>query len=192
MAIAAAGMVKAERVVTLAAPWNFARYPERSRAALHDMWRHSQAAAKSLDALPMEVLQAAFWSLDPQRTVRKFAGFGRLDPTSPEARRFIQLEDWANEGEPLPYPAARELIEDLFGADLPGSGAWQVGGRPASDNLGVPALHLLAGRDLIAPPETAPSGETVAIAAGHVGMIVGSARSKLQHELERFLDPACR
>ena len=187
MTIAAANLVECERVVTLAAPWHFARYPDRSRAALEDMWRHSQSAAKSLGALPMEVLQAAFWSLDPERTVRKFAEFGRLEPASAEARRFVQLEDWANEGEPLPWPAARELIEDLFGADLPGSGKWQVGGSTASDQLEVPSLHLLAGRDLIAPPETAPAGDGVSIAAGHVGMIVGSARTRLHEELARFL-----
>src|SRR5690348_10247882 len=97
MAIAAANLVEVERVATLAAPWHFARYPESSSRALHDMWRHSQSAAKSLGALPMEVLQAAFWSLDPKRTVRKFAEFGRLEPTSAEARRFIELEEWANE-----------------------------------------------------------------------------------------------
>ena len=79
------------------------------------MWRHSQAAAKGLGALPMEVLQAAFWSLDPERTVRKFAEFGRLDPGGAEARRFVELEEWANQGEPLPYPAAKELVEELFG-----------------------------------------------------------------------------
>src|SRR3954469_3517449 len=108
MAIAAANLVECERVVTLAAPWNFSRYPEESQRALANMWRHSEPAARSLGALPMEVLQASFWSLDPDRTVKKFAKFGRLDPDSAEARRFVQLEDWANEGEALPYPAARE------------------------------------------------------------------------------------
>ena len=47
MAIAAANLVEVERVVTLAAPWNFDRYPERSTRALRDMWRHSEAAATS-------------------------------------------------------------------------------------------------------------------------------------------------
>jgi polyhydroxyalkanoate synthase len=183
MAIAAANIVECERVVTLAAPWNFARYPDRSRSALQDMWRHSQAAAQSLGALPMEVLQAAFWSLDPERTVSKFAEFGRLDPASAEARRFVQLEDWANEGEPLPYPAAKELIEDMFGNDLPGSGQWLVDGRPATDELNVPALHVLAENDRIAPPATAPAGTSSTIASGHVGMIVGSARERLHRAL---------
>jgi polyhydroxyalkanoate synthase len=187
MAMAAANLCPVERVVTLAAPWNFAHYPESSKAALQDMWRHSEAAARSLGALPMEVLQAAFWSLDPERTVRKFAEFGRLDPASAEARRFIELEEWANEGEPLPYPAAKELVETLFGEDLPGSGKWAVGGRSASDNLPMPALHLTAERDLIAPPQTVAAGEAVAMPSGHVGMIVGSARVRLHGHLKEFL-----
>ena len=192
MAIAAANLFECERVVTLATPWNFARYPGTSRAALQDMWRHSEASARSLGALPMEVLQAAFWSLDTQRTVRKFAEFGRLDPQSAEASRFVALEDWANEGEPLPYPAARELIEEVFGRDLPGSGQWQVGGARVTDGLTIPALNLTAERDRIAPASTAPAGSTVGIPSGHVGMIVGSARARLHRELGRFLDPACR
>jgi polyhydroxyalkanoate synthase len=187
MAIAAANIAKIERVATLAAPWNFALYPEASRGALQDMWRHSKGAAKQLGALPMEVLQAAFWSLDPARTIAKFAEFGRLEPTSPKALRFVELEEWANEGEPLPYSAAKELIEGLFGEDLPGSGRWQVGGKRVSDVLSVPALHLTADHDLIAPAATAPAGERVGIASGHVGMIVGSARSRLHEPLRNFL-----
>jgi polyhydroxyalkanoate synthase len=186
MAIAAANLVECERVVTLATPWTFAHYPEQSLSALADMWRHSEDAARTLGALPMEVLQAAFWSLDPERTVRKFAEFGRLDPNSAQARRFVALEDWANEGEPLPYPAAKELIEDLFSRDLPGSGAWVVGGR-AMAAPAVPALHILAAKDRIAPPDTAPAGPSVSIASGHVGMIVGSARTRLHDALRSFL-----
>ena len=186
MAIAAANLIPCERAVTLAAPWHFSRYPESSRNALSEMWGHSRAASRELGALPMEVLQASFWSLDPLRTVEKFADFGRLDAASPEAQRFVQLEDWANEGEPLPFPAAQELIEGLFGRDDPGQGTWIVAGRAISDNFAIPALHVLAGNDRIAPPETAPAGQAVSIPAGHVGMIVGSARTQLHRELRTF------
>jgi polyhydroxyalkanoate synthase len=118
--------------------------------------------------------------------VNKFAEFGRLDPASADARRFVELEEWANEGEPLPYPAAKELIEELFGRDLPGSGQW-IG----TDELTTPALHLTADHDRIAPAATAPHGERIAIPSGHVGMIVGSARARLHEALEQFLTP-CR
>lgn len=182
MAIAAANLAPVDRLATIATPWNFAAYPESSRNALDDMWRHSEVTAKQLGALPMEVLQAAFWSLDPERTVRKFAEFGRLDPASAEARRFVELEEWANEGEPLPYAAAKELIEDLFGLDIPGSGRW-IG----TDKLEARALHLTADHDLIAPAATVPSGERIGIHSGHVGMIVGSAREQLHGTLKEFL-----
>ena len=188
MAIAAANVIDVEKVVTLASPWNFSRYPAASQQGLASMWSHSEAAAQSLGALPMEVLQAAFWSLDPERTVRKFAEFGHLDLESAEACRFIELEEWANEGEPLPYPAAKELIERLFGKDLPGSGEWTVSGKTMTDDLHVPALHVTASHDRIAPESTAPAGEKMHIASGHVGMIVGSARHRLYEALRKFLE----
>jgi len=145
MAVAAANITKVDRAATIAAPWRFTDYPEQSRTSLLDLWRSARLAADRLNVLPMEVLQAAFWSLDPQRTVSKFARFAELDANSPEARRFVTLEDWANEGEPLPLPAARELIEDFFGADLPGRAAWQVAGLTMTDELGVPLLHFHVG-----------------------------------------------
>ena len=192
MAIAAANLAPVERVATLAAPWKFAAYPAPGRASLQSMWTNAQDAAQSLGALPMEVLQAAFWSLDPERTVAKFARFAELDPASAEARRFVQLEDWANQGEPLPCPAARELIERFFGADLPGRGGWAIGGAAIADRLGVPALHFTAASDRITPAATAPAGDSVEIPSGHVGMIVGSARARLHDGLRRFLDRSSR
>ena len=191
MAIAAANLTEVERVATLAAPWNFSRYPEASRTSLQQLWSGSAQAAASFKLLPMEVLQAAFWSLDPTRTASKFAKLADTDPASDAARRFVTLEDWANDGEPLPLPAARELIEDFFGANLPGNGQWRVGGRTMTDQLSVPTLHCTASSDRITPAETAASGEQCSIAAGHVGMIVGSARGVLHEVLNDFLAP-CR
>ncbi len=187
MAIAAANLIEVERVATLATPWHFARYPDASRAALQDMWSHSELASHELGALPMEVLQASFWSLDPERTVSKFAEFGRLDPDCPAAVRFVDLEDWANEGEPLPYPSAKELLENMFGLDQPGTGAWSVGGSVMTDRVDIPRLHLTAERDRIAPASTAPEGKIIGFDSGHVGMIVGSARNRLHDVLRDFL-----
>jgi polyhydroxyalkanoate synthase subunit PhaC len=187
MAIAAANLASVRHLVTLAAPWHFARYPDESRAALGRLWEQSQAASQRLGALPMEVLQAGFWALDPERTVRKFAEFGELDSASDQARRFVTLEDWANEGEPLPLPAARELFENLYRDDAPGAGRWTVGGQPIAERPAVPTLHLVAGEDRIVPPESAPDGDQRRIASGHVGMIVGRARTQLHQAIGGFL-----
>ena len=191
MALAAANLTPAERVVTLAAPWHFAAYPGDGRSSLARLWDHSRDAARSLGALPMEVLQSAFWSLDPDRTVEKFARFAQFDQESAAARRFIALEDWANEGEALPVPAAREMLEDFFGADRPGLGQWTIGGKRITDDLPEPVLHVTASGDRITPAATAPAGagDVVPLNSGHVGMIVGSARADLHRALGPFLDP---
>ncbi len=192
MAIAAANLHPVERVATLAAPWNFAAYPAKGRDGLLAMWGHARASAAALGALPMEVLQAAFWSLDPERTVSKFAKFATLDAGGADARRFVRLEDWANQGEPLPCAAAAELMEQFFGADCPGGGGWSIAGTAITDRLAVPLLHCTAAHDRITPAATAPAGDTVEFASGHVGMIVGTAREILHARLKAFLDPSCR
>ena len=189
MAIAAANLAQVERVATLAAPWRFSAYPDDGRQALQKLWDSASPPAQQLGALPMEVLQSAFWSLDPMRTVAKFAEFSELPPESGTARRFVALEDWANQGEPLPLPAARELIEDLFGSDLAGRGEWRVAGQRITDRVDCPLLNITAADDRITPAATAPAGDATQIKAGHVGMVVGSARTRLQERLARFLSP---
>ena len=190
MAVAAANLRPVERLATLASPWRFSLYPDAARTALQQLWAGASPASNALGIFPMEVLQASFWSLDPRRTVAKFAGLASLDPASAKAVRFAVLEDWANEGEPLPLPAARELVEDFFGKDTPGTGQWQVGGRSVRDQVDAPTLHLTAARDRIAPASSAPAGRQVELPAGHVGMVVGTARARLHAELASFL--ACR
>jgi len=112
-------------------------------------------------------------------------------------RAFVTLEDWANDGPPLSFAAARELLEDFFAADLPGSGRWRVGGQamdPAS--LPCPVLNIVSATDRIVPAATAASaGERIDLQRGHVGMVVGSrAKAELWEPLAAWLSrvsPAC-
>jgi len=181
LALAAASEFPVRAVATLASPWNFAAYPADARAALGRLWNEAKPASEALGALPIEVLQSAFWSLDPDRVVAKFTRLAPLDPHSPEARRFAALERWANSGDPVPYPAAAELMDSLFGANRSGRGEWF--GLPA-----VPLLHFTAAGDRIVPADTAPPGVRVAVPAGHVGMIVGrGAPAHLHDPLKRWL-----
>ena len=53
----------------------------------------------------------------------------RTSPEGPQAAAFVALEDWANDGPPMPLAAARELFEDLLERDAAGAGEWLVGGR---------------------------------------------------------------
>jgi len=180
MALAAANLTPVARIATLASPWRFSAYPEESRTALGKLWHGAAPATRLLGVLPTEVLQLAFWSLDPRGVVAKFADLAGAPEGSEAIRRFVALEDWANDGEPLPLPAARDLIEQLFLADRPGRGEWTIAGTPIRPDP-APALHFTARTDRIVPAASAPPGAAHAVSSGHVGMVVGSRAPELLH-----------
>jgi len=196
MAIAAAAASRAAGLVTIAAPWRFAGYGD-ALESISALWDEAHATCEQLGLVPMEVLQAGFWQLDPKRTVAKFERFARLDPDSAEARAFVRLEDWANGGAPLPFAAGRQLFDDFFVADLPGDGQWEICARKVDpDALDMPALSFVSTTDRIVPAASAARiGAVRELAMGHVGMIVGGrARDALWQPLADWLSalPATR
>lgn len=190
IAIAAAATAKVSGLALIATPWDFAGYPEDAKSALARIWQSGASAAETLGLFPMEMLQSAFWSLDSRRTLEKFAAFGEMIPGSPEADTFVALEDWANEGPPLPLPAARELIEDMVDHNLPGTGRWKVAGQPIDPAaLDCPILNIISTTDRIVPAATAAAvGERLILDQGHVGMIIGRrAQAALWQPLSAWL-----
>jgi polyhydroxyalkanoate synthase len=193
MAIAAARRQRVTSLTLIATPWRFAGFPRASRDNLAALWEQAAPAADALGLLPMEVLQTSFWQLDPARTIAKFERFGTLDPASEDAAGFVALEDWANDGPPLTSAAGRELLVDMFGGDVTGEGRWAVDGTiidPAA--LDCPVLDIISTTDRIVPAASAAGiGETLSLALGHVGMIVGRrARAALWEPLARWLSQA--
>jgi polyhydroxyalkanoate synthase len=186
MALAAAEASGAPAVAALAAPWRFSGFPDSARALLAQLWRGAAPTSAALGCLPMEILQSAFWSLDPARTVAKFEAYAAMAEGSAEARAFVTLEDWANDGPPLPHEAARELFEDFFGADVTGRGAWRLA-DPAA--LPCPVLDVVSTSDRIVPAASASgAGERLELAQGHVGMVVGGrAKAALWEPLAAWL-----
>ncbi len=190
MAIAAAARTPLAGLATIAAPWHFSGYGDAARADMARLWDAARPTAEHLDLLPMEVLQAGFWRLDPARTIGKYEGFAELAPDSDAARAFVRLEDWANAGAPLPLAVARSLFEDLIAADRSGRGTWRVGGTvvdPAA--LGCPAVEFVSLTDRIVPAATAIGlPDRRDLGAGHVGMIVGrGARAQLWDPLANWI-----
>jgi polyhydroxyalkanoate synthase len=185
MALAAAGHGRVARVATIAAPWDFGGYPTARRAELAAYWQTMRPTAEALGVVPMDLVQPAFWSLDPAAAARKFEAFAAMDPDSDAARTFIAIEDWANDGPPVALPAARQCFEEFFGANLIATGVWGADPRAA----GKPILTIVSRSDRIVPAATAaPFGERHDIAAGHVGMVVGAnARAQLWEPLLDWL-----
>ncbi|MFS0771768.1 alpha/beta fold hydrolase [Sphingomonas sp. 1P08PE] len=179
MTLAAATCSSVAGVATIAAPWRFAGYgPAREAMARH--WAGAHDACDAMGLVPVEVLQAGFWRLDPVRTIDKYAAFGRMDPASEEARSFVRLEDWANAGAPLTFAAGRQLFEDMIARDLPGTGGWFADPR----TLKCPTVEFVSTTDRIVPAATAAGlADRRELAAGHVGMIVGRHRTALSRPL---------
>ena len=194
LAIALAALRPAASLALIATPWRFAGFPESARSAVLTLWAQAEPLADRFGMLPLEVLQAAFWQLDPARTIGKFELFSTFDPLSAQAAAFIRLEDWANSGAPLPLAAARQLAGGFFGADLPGEGGWRVGSGTVDPHaLGIPILDIVSATDRIVPAASAcGAGVGMTLAEGHVGMVVGRrAKAALWEPLARWLsDPA--
>ncbi|GGB17356.1 alpha/beta hydrolase [Sphingomonas metalli] len=183
IAWAAAARLPLAGVATIAAPWRFSGYGD-GRAAMVDLWQGAKPSAEALGLVPMEVLQAGFWRLDPKRTVDKYVAFADLAPNGAEARAFVRLEDWANAGAPLTYAAGRELFEDLVAADRPGCGSWSC--HPAT--LPCPTVEFVSTTDRIVPAATAAGlADRRDVQAGHVGMIVGRQRHRLWQALHDWI-----
>lgn len=193
MALAAAAIMPPAALALIAAPWRFHGYARQARDDLRAMWRHAEPGASALGLLPIEILQAGFWRLDPARTIDKFVRFGARGPAVADDDLFVALEDWANGGPPLTFAAGQELVERLFHDDAPGTGRWQVAGRrvdPAA--LACPVLDIRSRTDRIVPAASAAGiGRGLDLSLGHVGMIVGGrARSALWEPLAAWLrDP---
>ena len=196
IALATAAAMPVAGVATIAAPWHFTGYGTEARARIADLWTAAAPACATIGVVPMEVLQAGFWQLDPARTVAKYEAFAALEPGSAAADAFVRLEDWANAGAPLPYAAGRQLFEGFVGRDAPGDGGWSVSGRPVDPAaLACPSIAFASLTDHIVPASTTPAlAARHDLSIGHVGMIVGGRAldrlwTPLAHWIETLSPP---
>lgn len=190
LAAAAAQAVPVRGLAIIAAPWRFERFGAEALGQIDSIWQAAHETCDALGLVPMEVLQAGFWQLDPARTIAKFEKFARLDPASAAAKSFVVLEDWANAGAPLTFAAGRQMFDDFFTADLPGGGRWSVAGQIVDPlTLPCPTVEFVSLTDRIVPAASAVGfADQRKLRLGHVGMMVGSsARQSLWQPLADWL-----
>ncbi len=188
--------VAVRALALLATPWDFwAEGADRARA-LAGWLPAFEPAMEATGALPVDAIQALFTGLDPFGIAEKYRGFGRLDPASARARRFVALEDWLNDGIPLPAPIAREALGGWYGRNTPARGQWRIAGLPVEPaGWTGPAFLAVPDRDRIVPPASAaalgqalPQAVLHRPAAGHIGMVAGtSAETALWQPLAAWI-----
>jgi polyhydroxyalkanoate synthase len=162
----------------LATPWDFHAGHRQQAAYLSRVANDRANNAGGSGPVPVDVLQSFFFALDPFTAQRKFTRFATLDPEGEEARSFVALEDWLNDGVPLVSAVARTCARGWYGDNEPGRGLWRVAGRKVDPKLlQRPALVVLPGRDRIVPPSSAePLAPELGAAVlrpplGHIGMM---------------------
>ncbi|MGM0559544.1 MAG: alpha/beta fold hydrolase [Pseudomonadota bacterium] len=179
----------------LATPWNFHATPGQAalgRAALAS-WG---GVMDILGELPVDVLQSLFALVDPMATARKFRHFAHLDPESAQARSFVALEDWLNDGVPLAAPVARECLGGWYAQNSAHEGQWRLAGRPVRpDDVDLPSLAIIPSEDRIVPPgsalalaEALPDCTIHRPKAGHIGMVASrGARTRVWEPLRDWM-----
>ncbi|MCA0302697.1 MAG: alpha/beta fold hydrolase [Proteobacteria bacterium] len=188
VALAARRPRRVAGLALLASPWDF--HADRTgQAFLLSAGPMLAEMADRLGELPVDILQTLFWSLDPWLAVKKFGRFLGLDQQGDNAREFVLLEDWLNEGAPLAGPTARECLVGWYGDNQPGAGRWEVGGkRVVPAKITVPSLVMIPSGDRIVPPLSAAAladpkrglrnATRIDLPLGHIGMVVsGRARA---------------
>ena len=155
VALAARQPRRVAGLALLAAPWDF--HADRTgHAFLVSTGPLLAQVADRVGELPVDILQTLFWSLDPWLAVKKFGRFLGMDQQGEQARDFVLLEDWLNDGAPLAGPVARECLVGWYGDNIPGSGKWVVGGRRiVPSRIKVPSLVMIPSGDRIVPPLSA-------------------------------------
>jgi len=163
----------------LATPWDFHAehaQPARFFGLIADL---VPLLSDEQGTLPVEVIQSLFFMLDPFTAERKFTRFAALDPAGDEARDFVALEDWVNDGVPLAASVARDCARFWYGENEPARGLWRINGEAVDPKLmRSPALVVIPSHDRIVPPSSAEAlaaalrGATVLRPPlGHVGMM---------------------
>ena len=199
LALAQREAEKIGKIATLGAPWDFTAFPEH--AAMRERRAEVVQLLDSMEMLfgviPAQMTQSFFALRDMSSGVSKFRRFAGLDQHGAEARRFVAVEDWLNNGIPLAPRVGRECFLEWVTDDTPRKGKWAPNGVVfnAAD-VTQEALVVSAQRDTVVrraasePLATAlGNARLLQAGVGHIGMVVGApAIEAVWRPLADFLD----
>ena len=167
----------------LAAPWDFHARSDASRHFLTTFRPMIEGMITAQGCASVDFLQAMFASLDPTLVGRKFRGFAVRDMATDAAQKFVELEDWLNDGVPLVADVARQCLFGWYSENQTLKNAWKVGDTIIDPALiKAPTLAVIPSHDRIVPPDSAkalasriPHAKIMTVDLGHIGMMAGSS-----------------
>jgi polyhydroxyalkanoate synthase subunit PhaC len=180
----------------LAAPWDFHADSGAARQFLVTFKPMIEGMIAAHGEASVDFLQAMFASLDPTLMGKKFRGFAARDTTTEAAQRFVELEDWLNDGVPLVAEVAKQSLFGWYVDNQTMNGTWRVNGTVIDPSrIAVPTLAVIPSQDRIVPPQSAqaladhiPGCKVMNVDLGHIGMMAGtSAPGRLYAPLAQWL-----
>jgi polyhydroxyalkanoate synthase len=196
LALAQNNQTSISALALLATPWNFHSDDGAYARILEIMAPSLELLITSTNMLPVDMLQAMFASLDPAQTSLKFRNFAEIRKNSAMAKRFVMLEDWVNDGVPLPGSVARECLFGWYRDNSTYKKTWKIGDTIIDPGkISLPTCAAIPAKDHIVPPASAralaqslPDCHILTPEAGHIGMVAGSkANTQLYSPLSEWL-----
>lgn len=175
-----------DKLLCLATPWDFHADDPGLPVRVAAMLAAVDPVLDTWGEMPVDVLQGFFISLQPFVPHDKFVRFAAMPPETEAARLFVLVEDWINDGVPLPKEVARTCLRDWYVANAPAQNNWKVLGEIiAPHQLAAPSMHVIPARDKIVPPASAlalarsmKKAELIQPSFGHISMMVNAAAHK--------------
>ena len=170
-----------DKIIYLASPWDF---HVGNRQLQQQVLLGTPSALQMTEherALPSGWIQTVFAAVNAERNIHKFADFSRMDQDSVQARLFVAVEDWLNDGVDLPAALARTCVIDWYGQNKPAKGEWSVGGQVVNPaDTKNPVLIVSSSTDRLVPQESShalasliPHACILKSSCGHIGMMTG-------------------
>lgn len=171
---------------TIGSPWDFEA--NSGIAAALRMMAKTANAEQFLDdigqvfgVIPADVFQTLFAMINPMQACVKFQRFDQFSTASPEAHKFVAIEDWLADGVPMTTGAAQDLLVNWNTNNATASGDWMLFDQPVVlEKFTKPALITCGKRDSIVPMTVStplatalPNSRILSPDAGHIGMIIG-------------------
>lgn len=181
----AAAKLKPRKISSLAlfaTPWNF-HCQQFLPFVLEKKWQKEMLKQISAHkTLPAGLIQSLFYVTDPFVFEQKFRRYAALDINSREARDFIALEHWVNDGVPMTANVAEDCLISWVQENRLARGEWLVANKKIIPPAGkIPTFIAIPKNDHVVPfdcalslAEACKGAHIIQPSAGHVGMIVGS------------------
>lgn len=170
------------QLILLATPWDFHHPDNKLKQLLAGQSRLVKEKAQQGGALSTEYLQSLFIQTDLKQSAKKYANFGKHDPTSPIAKHFVATEDWVNGGNDVPAQLILECIERFYKQNAPMKNNCKLddGTVINTQNFTGEALVFAPLNDHIVPHGTSSAimpqlnnAQSITVDSGHIGMLVG-------------------